>query len=596
MNNRTRPGLAIIELALILGVLGDTLLRAKPWGLNVLLFNLAFAGGTIMLLRLYAPKRLTKQTYALLGALVFFASMFVWRDAIELRVADTFAIIVILGVVFLPTLKIAANIAGLFQYAVGVVWAGVNSLFAPFALLASDIGWTELPMSGWRKHAFAVLRSLMIVTPLILIFGALFMAADAVYDGWVRRMLNVDFDTVFSHGIIFTVFAWLTAGYFRGVIFGGTATVVESSLSIIAPDAEESTESPVARMRAESGELPVVLPDNKTVVEHINISDPPSKESETRADGNVPPDAPKTDKTPSEKKVAWSWANLDNSIVPGFTLGTVEVAVILGLINLLFLSFVIFQLPYLFGGMDLVQNTPDFKLAAYARRGFGELVTVSALVLPILLTSHWLIRKDSPFAAKLFRVLAGVQIVLLFIIMASAVQRLVLLTGNLGYGMTTVRFYPMVFMVWLAVVFVWFGATVLRGARKYFAWGALWSAFVVLGATHVLNPDAFIVRTNIALLKQGRAFDGYYNFSLSADAVPEALSALPQLSLEQQCSAKVWLHIAYRQLGETADLRSLNVSRKIAWHALNQNDAVIHQVEGCSNWVQQNLKLDEPER
>jgi hypothetical protein len=35
--------------------------------------------------------------------------------------------------------------------------------------------------------------------------------------------------------------------------------------------------------------------------------------------------------------------------------------------------------------MELVQNTPDFKLAEYARRGFGELVTVAALVLPILL-------------------------------------------------------------------------------------------------------------------------------------------------------------------------------------------------------------------
>lgn len=592
MNMRTKTGLAIIQVALILGVLGDVLLRAKPWGLNVLLFNLAFAGGTVTLLRLYAPERLTRQTYALLGALVFFASMFVWRDAIELRVADTFAIIVILGVVFLPTLKITASIAGAFQYAISVVWAGVNSLFAPFVLLASDIGWTELPMSGWRKHAFAILRSLLIVTPLILIFGALFMAADAVYDGWVRQMLNVDFETIFSHGIIFTVFAWLTAGYFRGVIFGGTASVVESSLSIIASDTEESEGSPVARMRAESGEPPVTLPDNKTVVEHINISDPSDPKA---ASENESEHASTASSATGSAKRKWSWADLDNSIVPGFTLGTVEIAVILGLINLLFLSFVIFQLPYLFGGMDLVQNTPDFKLAAYARRGFGELVTVAGLVLPILLASHWLIRKDSPNAQKLFRVLAGVQIGLLFIIMASAVQRLVLLTGNLGYGMTTVRFYPMVFMLWLAVVFVWFGATVLRGARKHFAWGALWSAFVILGATHVLNPDAFIVKTNIALMQQGRNFDVNYNFGLGADAVPDVLAALPQLSLEQQCSAKVSLHILYGQLGEAGELRSLNVSRMIAFDKLGRS-ADLSRVDGCPSWVQDNLKLDEPER
>ena len=518
---------------------------------------------------------------------MFFAAMFAWRDSIELRIADTFAIIVILGVLFLPTLKVSAKVAGVFQYAVGVVWAGVNSLFAPVALLASDISWNELPMTGWRKHAFAVFRSLLIATPLILIFGGLFMAADSVYDGWVRRILNVDFETIFSHGALFTLFAWLTAGYFRGVIFAGNAPVVEPSLSIVETGATRIDESKVDQFRAESGENPVVLPDNKTVVEHINSSDLPNAGAETRADAKTSANAS------SEKKPTWTWANLDNSIVPGFTLGSVEVGVILGLVNLLFLSFVIFQVPYLFGGMELVQNTPDFKLAEYARRGFGELVAVSALVLPILLASHWLVRKESPFTEKLFRVLAGIQIILLFVIMASAVQRLVLLTGSLGYGMTTVRLYPMIFMTWLAIVFVWFGATVLRGARQHFAWGALWSAFLILGATHVLNPDAFIVRTNLALMQQGREFDVNYNFRLSADAVPDALAALSQLSLEDQCSAKVPLHMLYRQLGQTRDLRSLNVSRKRAWYALNQNDAILHQVEGCPSWVLENLKLDD---
>ena len=587
MNERTKTGLEILKIAAILGVLGDVLLRATPWGLNVLLFNAAFAAGMIILLWRRAPAYLTRSTLALLGALMFFAAMFAWRDSIELRIADTFAIIVILGVLFLPTLKVSAKVAGVFQYAVGVVWAGVNSLFAPVALLASDISWNELPMTGWRKHAFAVFRSLLIATPLILIFGGLFMAADSVYDGWVRRILNVDFETIFSHGALFTLFAWLTAGYFRGVIFAGNAPVVEPSLSIVETGATRIDESKVDQFRAESGENPVVLPDNKTVVEHINSSDLPNAGAETRADAKTSANAS------SEKKPTWTWANLDNSIVPGFTLGSVEVGVILGLVNLLFLSFVIFQVPYLFGGMELVQNTPDFKLAEYARRGFGELVAVSALVLPILLASHWLVRKESPFTEKLFRVLAGIQIILLFVIMASAVQRLVLLTGSLGYGMTTVRLYPMIFMTWLAIVFVWFGATVLRGARQHFAWGALWSAFLILGATHVLNPDAFIVRTNLALMQQGREFDVNYNFRLSADAVPDALAALSQLSLEDQCSAKVPLHMLYRQLGQTRDLRSLNVSRKRAWYALNQNDAILHQVEGCPSWVLENLKLDD---
>jgi hypothetical protein len=156
MNERTKTGLEILQVAVGLGVLGDVLLRQTPWGLNVLMFNLAFAAGLLLLLRRHAPERLTGQTYPLLGALVFFASMFVWRDAIELRVADTFAIIAILGVLFLPTLKISAKVGGLFQYAVGVVWAALNAVFASWALLGR--GYTMEPASCNRRATARIRR------------------------------------------------------------------------------------------------------------------------------------------------------------------------------------------------------------------------------------------------------------------------------------------------------------------------------------------------------------------------------------------------------------------------------------------------------
>jgi len=248
----------------------------------------------------------------------------------------------------------------------------------------------------------------------------------------------------------------------------------------------------------------------------------------------------------------------------------------------LFLGFVIVQVPYLFGGMEFIRNTPDLNLADYARRGFGELVAVAALVLPILLVSHWLLRSEVKRLKNVFRVLAGVQIALLFVIMASAVQRLILLTGELGYGMTTVRFYPMVFMLWLAVVFVWFVLTVFRGARQNFAWGALWAAIVILGATNLLNPDAFIARTNVQLMQQGRPFDAAYNAGqLSDDAVPTVIAALPEMSHSDQCKTITYLHQSYGKLGQINDARSWNISRRNAWNLLKANDALMHQTEGC---------------
>jgi hypothetical protein len=259
--------------------------------------------------------------------------------------------------------------------------------------------------------------------------------------------------------------------------------------------------------------------------------------------------------------------------------------IILGLVDLLFLRYVIIQVPYLFGGMEFIQNTPDFKLAEYARRGFGELVAVSALVLPILLVGHWLLRRESNLPERVFRILAGIQIALVFVIMASAVQRLLLLTGELGYGLTTVRFYPMVVMSWLAVVFGWFALTVFRGARNRFAWGALWSAIVILGATNLMNPDAFIARTNIALMNQGRQFDASYNARLSADAIPSVVSALPDMSTNDQCQVKWGLQNKYRELGETDDLRSLNFSRRSAVFVMRENEETLQQLEGCPVWM-----------
>ena len=68
MNNRTKTGLEILQVAVVIGVLGDILLRAMPWGLNVALFNAAFAGGMIMLIRRRRPEFLTFHALALFAA------------------------------------------------------------------------------------------------------------------------------------------------------------------------------------------------------------------------------------------------------------------------------------------------------------------------------------------------------------------------------------------------------------------------------------------------------------------------------------------------------------------------------------------------
>ncbi len=534
MNDRTKTGLEILEAALLLGVLGNVLLRETPWGLNVFLWIGALVAALVMLKLRRRRDSFDRRTIALHAALVFFAAMFVWRDSMELKLANALAILTILSLLTLPALQINARIAGVFHYGVSAVWSGLNAAFAPFFLIFEDIKWKTIPQTGWTKNLTAVLRGLAIAAPILIVFGALFVAADAVFQGIVEQTLQIRPDVLFSHVLLTGFFAWTVAGYLRGSLFEPRPTGANSQ---IMPPALSVTET--------------------------------ATESETKEI--------KSDAQPPKAAKGWSWRDFDNRILPpSLTLGAIEISIVLGLINLLFLGFVIVQIPYLFGGMDLVQNTPDFKLAEYARRGFGELVCVAALVLPILLGSHWLLRRDSPVNEKIYRVLAGMQIVLLFVIMISATQRLLLLTGNLGYGLTTVRFYPMIFMSWLALVFIWFALTVLRGARAQFAWGALWAAFFVVGTLHVLNPDDFIVRTNVRLMNEGRAFDSNYVSDLSDDAVPALLENLPSMEFGEQCVVKHKILRRFKEAQTENDFRTWNWSRSTA------RSAVQNQIENLN--------------
>lgn len=593
MNRTTNTGLEILASAAAIGLAGNFLLRQAPWGLNAFLFVTIFVAAFAVIMLRRRRELLSWRTASVMGAMIFFSSMYLVRDAVELLVYDTLAIIVLMGVLILPNFGVNQRFAGVIHYVGGLLWAGIGSFFSGFVLLGADIEWSNMPSGRLSKSIFGVLRGVAIALPLVLIFGGLFMAADAAYENFADRLITFDLDVVLSHVLLTSVLAWLTAGYLRTALvvpFAARAaglsikprqeTEPASSASSASSAASEADRGGVVRKLADDTESePGPLPDNASAFEHLNRSDPPNSAASS---DDVKPEA-EGPTVAEEQTRQRDWQNFDNSVMGTvFTLGRVETLVVLGLLDVLFLSFVIFQVPYLFGGMELVQTTPELKLADFARRGFGELVTVSFLVLPLLLATHWLIRRDERGAMPLFKWLAGIQIVLLGVIMVSAMQRLLLLTGELGYGWTTVRFYPMVVMFWLASVFVWFAWTVLRGRRGNFAWGALWLAIFALGATNLWNPHAFIAERNIELMKQGRDFDAHYNANLSDDAIPALIRGLPSMSTDDRCSTGSAIHYRYRELGQITDLRSFSLSRRTAFYELRANDALLHDTADCS--------------
>jgi len=270
---------------------------------------------------------------------------------------------------------------------------------------------------------------------------------------------------------------------------------------------------------------------------------------------------------------------LIHSLVPaaegesGLSLGIIPVATALGLVDLLFLVFVVIQLRYLFGGATLVLAAGGLTYAEYARRGFFELVTASALVLPLLTGADWLLRNEPAEHQRTFRQLATVLLLLLAVVMASALERMRLYVS--AYGLSEIRLYSTAFMLYLAGVAAWFGWTALRGQRRRFAFGVLVQGFVVLGGLHLLNPDAVIVRTNLARPPVERPFDGWYAASLSADAVPVLLGAYPRLDATARCAVAAGL-LRQRARLDHADWRSWNFARHTARRLLRDQAARLH--------------------
>ena len=483
MNRSTRLALVVLAIAAGFGVLGDALLRATPWGVNVVVWIAPLVAALFALARGWGIGLRGGGRWLALPAL-FFALSFAWRASFTLNALNLMALLVALGLVAVRARAGRILVAGVTEYVQGVAAAAVASIAGAFQLVLGDIRWLDLPRSAWSKRAVAIGRGLAVALPLLLVFGSLFAAADAVFEDYLLRLFDWDIDAILTHSVFIGFWAMLAGGFLRQALWGRDW--------IAAPGAER----------------------------------------------------------------------------PAGRLGRVEVGTVLGMLNALFLAFVLVQLRYFFGGRDIVESSVGLSYAEYARRGFFELVTVAALALPTLLAVHALLPAGDVAAERLFRYLSGALIALLFVIMASAVQRMLLYQDE--FGLTELRLYTTAFMAWLAIIFMWFLATVLRGRRDRFAFGALASGFAVIVALHALNPDALIVRVNTARAGAPRPLDARYLTGLSADAVPALVEALPSLDSAERCVAASTLLYRWSPPRDP-DWRTWNLSRVQAWQTVEAN-------------------------
>ncbi len=240
---------------------------------------------------------------------------------------------------------------------------------------------------------------------------------------------------------------------------------------------------------------------------------------------------------------------------PGLPFATASVG-LYGLVLLLTL-FLGTQVRVLFGGAAYLSATAGLTVAEYAREGFFQLVVVAGIVLATLVAADWLVARDEE-AVRRYRAVGTVLVGLVAALLVSAVARMWLYVTS--FGLTIDRVLATAIMLWVVAAIVTFAVTMLRGRGERFAPVMLLVTIVWVASLNAVNPEAIVVRTNLARAAEGKAFDAPYHAKLSADALPALLAAAPTLPATECAAlsenlATVW---AKRRVARS-DWRSLSL-------------------------------------
>ncbi|MEA2716503.1 MAG: hypothetical protein QOI99_820 [Actinomycetota bacterium] len=212
-----------------------------------------------------------------------------------------------------------------------------------------------------------------------------------------------------------------------------------------------------------------------------------------------------------------------------YRLGRTEATIVLGSVVVLFAAFAVAQVVAASEGGRHVIQTAGLTYAEYARTGFFQLLAVAAITLAVLLGLRAATDLSDSADRRRFTVLAGAAVSLTIVIVIVAVVRLGLYED--AFGFTMLRLYSKVFAVWIGVVFVLLALHLvgLGRGRPWLPSSAVAVGLLALLGLNLANPEAVVVRHNVAFAERTGRFDPVYLADLSDDAVPALVAALPRL-------------------------------------------------------------------
>ncbi|MDJ0396536.1 DUF4173 domain-containing protein [Rhodococcus sp. G-MC3] len=196
-----------------------------------------------------------------------------------------------------------------------------------------------------------------------------------------------------------------------------------------------------------------------------------------------------------------------------------------GALVALFGAFVAVQIASLFGGQTHVLVTDGLTNAEYARQGFWQLLTVTALTLLVIAITIRKAPRVNAGERLALRVVLGLLCLLSLVVVASALHRMSLYEQQYGY--TTLRLFVTAVELLLGSVFLLIMASGIRMSDRWLPRAVGVAAVLTVLGLAVLNPDAYIARHNVERFEDTGKIDTSYLSELSSDAVPE-LERLPE--------------------------------------------------------------------
>lgn len=216
---RRRLAVRILADALFLGSLGDALLH-DGFGIGLFVLALAFSGTFLYAVR-HRGGRLTREQWAWLGAALFFAAAFAWRDSGELLFYDFSAMLAALALLGATVSEASPMRTILGKHCRDLLFMARRTVANGLAGVTRALGETgvgEAPRSlRSNSRAMRVLRASLLAVPVVVVFGILFASADPLFLS-IFSIPQIDLGTVLSHVVLAGVITWIVAGWLQGAL------------------------------------------------------------------------------------------------------------------------------------------------------------------------------------------------------------------------------------------------------------------------------------------------------------------------------------------------------------------------------------------